>query len=89
MDTKVYVGNLSYDTTRESLEAAFSAVGEVGEVAIPLDRDSGRMRGFAFVTMGSTEDAHAVIAQLNGSSLDGREIKVNEAKERSGGGGRR
>jgi cold-inducible RNA-binding protein len=87
MGNRVYVGNLSYDTTRESLEAAFSAVGQVREISMPTDRESGRLRGFAFVTMGSAQDANAVIAQLNGSMLDGRALKVNEAQERPAGGG--
>ncbi|MBI4700124.1 MAG: RNA-binding protein [Deltaproteobacteria bacterium] len=87
MGNRVYVGNLSYDTTRESLEAAFSAIGQVREISIPTDRESGRMRGFAFVTMGSAQDANAVITQLNGSMLDGRALKVNEAQERPAGGG--
>ena len=89
MGNRVYVGNLSYDTTRESLETAFSALGKVSEIAIPTDRETGRMRGFAFVTMGSAQDANAAIAQLNGSMLDGRALKVNEAQERSAGGGGR
>jgi cold-inducible RNA-binding protein len=89
MGNRVYVGNLSYDTTRESLETAFSALGKVSEISMPTDRESGRLRGFAFVTMGSAQDANAVIAQLNGSMLDGRALKVNEAQERpTGGGGR-
>jgi RNA recognition motif-containing protein len=87
MGNRVYVGNLSYDTTRESLEAAFSAVGQVNEISMLTDRESGRLRGFAFVTMGSAQDANAVISQLNGSMLDGRALKVNEAQERTGGGG--
>ena len=89
MGNRVYVGNLSYDTTRESLETAFSAVGQVREISMPTDRESGRMRGFAFVTMGSAQDANAAIAQLNGSMLDGRTLKVNEAQERPAGGGGR
>ena len=89
MGNRVYVGNLSYDTTRESLETAFSAVGQVREISMPTDRESGRMRGFAFVTMGSAQDANAAIAQLNGTMLDGRTLKVNEAQERPAGGGGR
>jgi len=89
MGNRVYVGNLSFDTTRESLEAAFSAVGQVSEISMPTDRESGRLRGFAFVTMGSAQDASGAIAQLNGSTLDGRALRVDEARERSAGGGRR
>ncbi|MBP6004320.1 MAG: hypothetical protein KA746_12875 [Pyrinomonadaceae bacterium] len=88
---KLYVGNLSYDTNRESLIAAFSSVGEVREVVIVMDRETGKPRGFAFVTMGSAQAAASAISQLNGVMLDGRPIKVNEAQERtarpSGGGG--
>src|SRR5687768_2436898 len=89
MSNRLYVGNLSYNTAQADLEAAFAAVGEVREVAIPTDRETGRPRGFAFVTMGSASEASAAIAQLNGSILDGRTIKVNEAQERQprGGGG--
>jgi len=89
MSNRLYVGNLSYNTQQADLEAAFAAVGEVREVAIPTDRESGQPRGFAFVTMGSAEAANAAIAQLNGSMLDGRAIRVNEAQERQprGGGG--
>jgi RNA recognition motif-containing protein len=89
MGNRVYVGNLSYDTTRESIETAFAAVGQVGEITIPTDRETGRTRGFAFVTMGSAQDANAAIEQLNGSMLDGRALRVNEARERSAGGGGR
>jgi cold-inducible RNA-binding protein len=90
MSNRLYVGNLSYNTAEADLQAAFAAVGEVREVAIPTDRETGRPRGFAFVTMGNAAAANAAIAQLNGSILDGRAIKVNEAQERqprSGGGG--
>ena len=89
MSNRLYVGNLSYNTAQADLEAAFAAVGEVREVAIPTDRETGQPRGFAFVTMGSAAAANAAIAQLNGSMLDGRAIKVNEAQERQprGGGG--
>jgi len=89
MSNRLYVGNLSYNTQQADLEAAFAAVGEVVEVAITTDRETGRPRGFAFVTMGSAEAANAAIAQLNGTMLDGRSIKVNEAQERQprGGGG--
>jgi RNA recognition motif-containing protein len=93
MSTRIYVGNLSYNTAKADLEAAFAAVGEVQEVAIPTDRETGQPRGFAFVTMGSESAAQAAIAQLNGAVLDGRPLRVNEAQERQqrdgGGGGRR
>ena len=90
MSNRLYVGNLSYNTAQADLEAAFSAVGQVREVAIPTDRETGQPRGFAFVTMADASAANAAIAQLNGSMLDGRALKVNEAQERpqrSGGGG--
>ena len=87
MGNKLYVGNLSYQTTQETLHAAFSTVGEVREVGMPTDRETGNPRGFAFVTMGSDEAAQAAIAEFNGKSLDGRQIKVNEAEDRPRGGG--
>ncbi|WP_437924509.1 RNA-binding protein [Sorangium sp. So ce291] len=91
MGNRLYVGNLSFSTTRETLEAAFASAGEVREIAMPTDRETGQPRGFAFVTMGSAQAANSAIAQLNGSVLDGRALKVNEAQERPargfGGGG--
>jgi len=94
MGNRLYVGNLSYQATSESLREAFSACGEVTDVHIVQDRESGQSRGFGFVTMGSASEAGAAIAQLDGSSLDGRSLRVNEAEERQntrggGGGGRR
>jgi cold-inducible RNA-binding protein len=91
MGNRLYVGNLSFDTNDDSLRAAFAADGRnVKEVTIMTDRETGRPRGFGFVEMGSSQDAEAAISALDGSDLDGRSIKVNEAKEReprSGGGG--
>ena len=90
MGSKLYVGNLNFTTTEDVLKAAFAANGRtVREVAIPSDRETGRPRGFAFVTMGSDGDAKAAIADLDGKDLDGRSLKFNEAqdKPRSGGGG--
>jgi RNA recognition motif-containing protein len=89
MGNRLYVGNLSFNTTQSTLEQAFAACGEVREVAIPTDRETGQPRGFAFVTMGNANAASAAISQLNGSMLDGRPLKVNEAQERPprGGGG--
>ena len=97
MGSKLYVGNLNYTTTEEGLRTAFAADGRsVREVAIPSDRDTGRPRGFGFVTMGSDADAKAAIVALDGKDLDGRSLKVNEAQERparsggfGGGGGHR
>jgi len=89
MSDRLYVGNLSFSTSRESLEAMFASVGQVREVAMPTDRETGQPRGFAFVTMGSAGEANNAISQLNGAMLDGRQLRVNEAQERSSGGGRR
>lgn len=87
MGNRLFVGNLSFSTTKESIEAAFLQAGAVQEVAVPVDRDSGRPRGFAFVTMADSQGAANAISQLNGLVLDGRPIRVDEAQERSGGGG--
>ncbi len=92
MGSKLYVGNLSYDTTEADLREAFGADDRtVMEVAVVMDRDTGRPRGFAFVTMGSNADAQAAISALDGTSLQGRSLKVSEAQERSsaGAGGNR
>jgi RNA recognition motif-containing protein len=86
---RVYVGNLSFQTTQDSLRAAFEQNGgKVVEVKIVTDRDTGQPRGFAFVEMSSPAEAQAAISALDGQQLDGRTLKVNEAQERSGGGGR-
>jgi RNA recognition motif-containing protein len=83
MGTKLYVGNLSYDSTEASLRAAFEADGrQVREVAMIMDRETGRPKGFGFIQMGSEQDAQSAIAALDGKQLDGRAIKVNEAQER-------
>ena len=91
--SKVFVGNLSFDTTREDLEAFFAPMGEIAEIVVPMDRDSGRPRGFAFVTFASAEGASQAIQQLDGKELGGRNLRVNEATERdarpAGGGFRR
>jgi cold-inducible RNA-binding protein len=90
---KLYVGNLSYDTSEASIRAAFEAHGEVASVTLITDRDSGRPKGFGFVEMGSAEDAQKAKSALDGTQLDGRALKVDVAKEmtprapRSGGGG--
>jgi len=78
---KLYVGNLSYDTTEASVKTAFEAHGEVASVNLITDRDSGRPKGFGFVEMGSTEEAEKAKSGLDNSQLDGRAIKVDEAKE--------
>lgn len=89
MGNRLYVGNLSFGSTQESLRAAFSAHGEVVDVHLVADRVTGQPRGFGFVTMGSREQAEGAIAAMNGSELDGRALKVNEAEERPGGAGNR
>ena len=90
MSMKLYVGNLSFQTTRQDLEAAFAQAGTVQSVNVIEDRDTGRSRGFAFVEMSTNEEGTAAIDQFNGKELGGRALKVNEAKpreNRSGGGG--
>jgi RNA recognition motif-containing protein len=87
MGNRLYVGNLSFSTNRESIEAAFGALGTVTDVAMPTDRETGQPRGFAFVTMGSAQEAQNAIERMNGQMLDGRSLKVSEAQERTGGGG--
>ena len=82
METKLYVGNLSYDTTEDSLRTQFAKAGTVVAVDIIKDRDTGRMKGFAFVTMNSDEEAQNAIKILNEKMLDDRMIKVNVAKPR-------
>ena len=87
---KLFVGNLSFNTTENDLQDAFAAHGTVSEVSLMMDRSTGRSRGFAFVTMGSGEEAQAAIGALNGKSIDGRALTVNVARpreERSGGAG--
>jgi len=88
MGTRLYVGNLAYNTTEDSLREVFEATGKtVSEVHIVMDRDTGRSRGFAFVEMASDADAQAVMEELDGKDVDGRPLRVNEARERKGGGG--
>ena len=82
MNTKLYVGNLSYETTENDLQDLFGACGPVSEVNLILDRATNRSRGFAFVTMATTEGAQAAIEQLAGKSIQGRELTVNEARPR-------
>lgn len=96
MGNKLFVGGLAWATDDSSLHSAFSAFGDVKEAKVILDRDSGRSRGFGFVTYVEDSDAQNAISSLDGSQLDGRTIRVNEAQERSrgprrdggGGGGR-
>ena len=88
MGRRLFVGNLSYNTTEVSLREIFGQVGTVSEAKIVMDRETGRPRGFGFVEMGSDQEARAAIEQLNGRDVDGRAIAVNEAQERATGGGR-
>lgn len=93
MSTKLYVGNLSFNTSTQDLEQLFGEVGTVESTNIIEDRETGRSRGFAFVEMSSAEEAKKAIEQFNGKEVDGRELKINEAKPRenragAGGGSR-
>jgi RNA recognition motif-containing protein len=87
MGRKLYVGNLAYSTTDASLREAFSASGTVESVNVITDRDTGQSKGFAFVEMASDSEAQSAIQALNGATVDGRQIKVNEARPKAPGGG--
>ncbi len=87
MSKKIYVGNLPFSSTQEDLESLFGSHGTVESVNVITDRETGRPRGFAFVEMESASDADDAIRALDGSNLDGRDIRVNEAQDRRGGGG--
>ena len=95
MSNKLFVGNLSFNTTENDLQDAFAAFGTVTETNLMMDRATGRPRGFGFITMGSAEEAQKAIDGMNGKSIDGRALTVNVAKPREerapggGGGGRR
>jgi RNA recognition motif-containing protein len=92
MSNKLFVGNLSFNTTENDLQDAFAAFGTVTETNLMMDRMTNRSRGFAFVTMASAEEAQKAIAGMNGKEMDGRALTVNVAKpreERPAGGGRR
>ena len=91
MSTKLYVGNLSFNTSTQELETMFAEAGTVQSANIIEDRETGRSRGFAFVEMSTDEEAKKAIATLDGKEIDGRNLKVNEAKpreDRGNGGGR-
>jgi cold-inducible RNA-binding protein len=94
MGTKLYVGNLSFNTTENELQELFSQAGTVQEVTLMQDKFTGKSRGFAFVTMGSEADAQNAITKFNGQTIEGRPLTVNEARPREarppggGGGGR-
>ena len=90
MSMKLYVGNLSFDTSNSELQELFASVGTVESATVVEDRDTGRSRGFGFVEMSTKEEGDNAIDQLNGKEVNGRELKVNEAKpreNRAGGGG--
>ena len=79
MGKKIYVGNLSYNTSEDELMEVFQNYGQVASCKIISDRDTGRSKGFGFVEMGTQEEASAAISSLNGTELDGRQLKVNES----------
>ncbi|MCJ7726849.1 MAG: RNA-binding protein [Acidimicrobiia bacterium] len=83
MSTNIYVGNLAFSTDSAELKKIFSEFGEVTSAQVVDDRDTGRSRGFGFVEMASADDAQKAIAAVNGSNVDGRQLNVNLAKERS------
>lgn len=83
MSQKLYVGGLSYNTTNEQLEQLFSECGNVLSAIVITDRDTGRSKGFGFVEMGSPQEATSAISKYDGQSIDGRNISVNEARERA------
>ena len=87
MSMKLYVGNLSFDTSSQDLEQVFGEIGTVESTNIIEDRDTGRSRGFAFIEMSTKEEGQNAITQLNGKEVGGRELKVNEAKPRESNGG--
>ena len=86
---KLYVGNIDFTTTDESLQALFAECGDVVSAKIITDHDTGRSKGFGFVEMAAKNDGIKAISALNGKEVNGREIKVNEAQQRSGGNNRR
>jgi cold-inducible RNA-binding protein len=83
MAKKLFVGGLSWDTTDEGLRQAFASCGEITEAKVITDRDTGRSRGFGFVTFAQDGDATTAISKMDGTTLDGKAIKVNEAQEKS------
>lgn len=88
MSSKLFVGNLSFDTKQSDLEQLFAGAGTVREAVVIQDRDTGRSRGFAFVTMSTPAEAQDAVSKFNGKALQGRSLKVNEAQERESAGSR-
>ncbi len=91
MGNKLYIGNLPYSANQQTLQDAFGKCGTVESANVIMDRDTGKSKGFGFVEMSSRAEAQKAAQEINGSTIDGREVKVNEAKpqeKRSGGGGR-
>lgn len=84
---KLYVGNLSFNTSESQLQALFAAHGAVSSASLVMDRETGRPRGFGFVEMPNDSEAQAAMAALSGKNVDGRDLTVNEAKPREAGGG--
>lgn len=87
MGKKLYVGNLSYRTRDDQLRDVFSQAGEVVDVYLPTDRETGRMRGFGFVEMGTDDEAREAIRMFDGYTLDDRQLRVNPAQDKNAGGG--
>jgi RNA recognition motif-containing protein len=90
MGNRLYIGNLSFQASNDTLREAFAAFGEVTDVHVVTDRETGQSRGFGFITMGSDQEAKTAMTSMDGQMLDGRALRVNEAEERqqrSGGGG--
>jgi cold-inducible RNA-binding protein len=87
MGNRLYVGNLSFNANQDTLRNAFAAFGEITDVHLVTDRETGQSRGFGFVTMGTADAAQKAIHEMNGQLVDGRALKVNEAEERPRGGG--
>jgi cold-inducible RNA-binding protein len=88
MNSKLYVGNMSFNTTEAGLRAAFAPFGTVTDVYIANDRETGRPRGFAFVTFSTDTESKLAVEKMNGASLDGRDLTVNEARPKEEGAGR-
>lgn len=84
MSRKIYVGNMNYATTEDSLRELFARFGRVDSVSVVVDRATGQARGFAFVEMDSEESARAAIQKLNGQDFEGRKLRINEAQEKPG-----